>query len=159
MPTTNERPASFDAAVLAYMPFIRRMVNRANPKSTEDMVQDVVVEAMATWHLYNSNYKFGTWMRLVVRNVTGAQRLAASRKKRTAAFVPIDKVSLSVAPSQHDYAELSEALRNLSGTRDSDVLMRLAMGEGLAEVGEDMGLSRERVRQLAERERARLRVS
>lgn len=64
---------------------------------------------------------------------------------------------LCTPATQLEYAELSSVLGRLSGTRDSQALVRLAMGDELQDVAVDFGVSRERVRQLAERERNRLR--
>ncbi|MNL39726.1 hypothetical protein D3C87_1620190 [compost metagenome] len=71
----------------------------------------------------------------------------------------MDSVLAATPATQLDYVELSETIKRLSGTRDSDVLMRYAMGEDLAVIGADYGIGKERARQLCERERKRLRVA
>lgn len=158
----NQRPAWYDQKLTEYLPFIRKLANKAYPRSPDDLVQDVTVLALRKWQSYSDDYKFGTWLVQLTRNAVSDRKQAASRKKRTAVLVAIDRGgfddSKHVAsnPNQHDYVELSQVLRRLSGTRDSDVLMRIAMGDELGEIGADYGISRERVRQLGERERKRL---
>jgi RNA polymerase sigma factor (sigma-70 family) len=159
----DNRPAWYDAQLLAYTPFIEKMANRAYPNGNADeLVQEIYLLALRKWDRYNQSYKFGTWLIQLCRNVVSERKHAASRKKRAAVHVTIDATGIehtkhvAIDPSQHSYAELSEALRRLSGTRDSDALMRLAMGDELQDVAIDMGISRERVRQLAARERVRL---
>jgi hypothetical protein len=90
-------------------------------------------------------------------NVMSTFKRKAITKKRLSRSVPFeDGMSPPVAPTQQVYAELSEAVRLMSGTRDSEALVRLAMGEELQDVAIDFGVSRERVRQIAARERGRL---
>lgn len=155
----DNRPIWYDQKLAAYQPYIRRLVNRAVRVNRDDVVQDVYVEAMNKWHLYRDEYRFGTWIGLMVRNVISDKLQKSTRKKRIATIVSLDRegvLNISTDPVQHDYVELSQVLRRLSGTRDSDVLMRIAMGDELGEIGADYGISRERVRQLGERERGRL---
>ncbi|PDT76949.1 sigma-70 family RNA polymerase sigma factor [Sinorhizobium sp. BJ1] len=154
----TDRPAWYDQKVIDYMPFIKRLAYKARRRGgADDLAQDIYVAAMNRWRIYRDDYKFGTWIVLVARHVIGDQRQKAGRMKRTVDLVDLDKCVASTPATQLDYAELSETLRRLSGTRDSDVLMRIAMGDELAEIGADYGISKERVRQLGERERGRLR--
>lgn len=150
----NDRPKSFDALLTDHMPFLRYLA-----KDREDVVQDIALAAMQKWQRYSGDYKFSTWLGLVARAVADDARVKRATKKRAARFVGMDAVRASVAPTQQDYAELSSVVRRLSGTRDSDVLMRHAMGEDLAVIGADYGIGKERARQLCERERKRLRVA
>lgn len=148
----NDRPASFDILLTEHMPFLRHLA-----RDREDVVQNIALAAMQKWQRYSGDYKFSTWLGLVARAVGADVRVKRDAKKRAARFVGVDAVTASVPASQHDYVELSETLRRLSGTRDSDVLMRHAMGEELAVIGADYGIGKERARQLCERERRRLR--
>lgn len=144
----TQRPACFDALLTEHMPFVRYLA-----KDHEDIVQNIALAAMEKWQHYSGGYKFSTWLGLVARAVADDARVKRTAKKRTA----VAMVTPSSTPaSQHDCAELAETLRRLSGTRDSDVLIRHAMGEDLAEIGADYGIGKERVRQLCERERLRL---
>ena len=161
-PANDNRPKWYDDKVTEYLPFVRRLVNTQNQRGPEDMVQDVMLEAMRKWPLYRDDYKFGTWMALMVGNVISDRRAVAGAKKRQARLCSLDAggvSNMSTPARQHDQLELSEALRRLSGTRDSEVLMRYAMGEDLAVIGADYGIGKERARQLCERERKRLRAA
>lgn len=150
----NQRPASFDSLLTSHMPFLRYLA-----KDREDVVQDIALAAMQKWQRYSGDYKFSTWLGLVARAVADDARVKRTTKKREARFVGMDAVRAATPATQLDCAELSDVLRRLSGTRDSDVLMRYAMGEDLAVIGADYGIGKERARQLCERERARLRVA
>jgi len=160
----DNRPADFDARLLAYTPFIRKKANRwcaLHPSNgePEDFIQDVMAEALRRGATYSKNYAFGTWIRLICSHAIARRKRGSGADKRAAGRrVAIDAAaSVSTPAPQQAYAELSETLRNLSGTRDSEILLRIAMGDELHEIGDDLGLSKERVRQLKVRELSRLR--
>jgi RNA polymerase sigma factor (sigma-70 family) len=163
------RPAAYDKLLVDYMPFARKCANRLATlygDDADEIVQDFYVDACHRWASYDAeNYKFGTWVFHVVRNVAMNRKNARRAKRRTCVEMRVDDTMdssklqtwTSAPPTQHDYAELSAVLGQLSGTRDSEALMRRAMGDELWEIANDMGISRERVRQISERERERLR--
>lgn len=171
------RPAAYDQLLVDYMPFARKCANRLAAlygDDADEIVQDFYVDACHRWQSYDAeNYRFGTWVFNVVRNVAMNRKNARRAKKRTGKewSLNTDVTDLSQGgisffggswlpsqpPTQHDYAELSAVLAQMSGTRDSEALVRRAMGEELWEIANDMGISRERVRQISERERDRLR--
>lgn len=152
----NQRPAEFDARLAEYSPMINKLANNARRSGgADDLAQDIRLAAMERWQSYRpEDFKFGTWLAWVTRSVVSDAKIKAATKKRTAVVMTDHRVS---APAtQQIHAELVEVLSRLSGTRDSDVLLRFAMGEDLAAIGAEMGISRERARQLCERERKRL---
>lgn len=154
------RPAAYDKEVVNHLPLMRKIANRYYQEATEEFVQELCAELMLRWQGHSSDYKFATWVWTNALNVRS--RLIASRKalKRCAPMVSIDGiVEPSCQPNQENIVELSQVVRSMSGTRDSDVLVRHAMGEDLAEIGRDYGFGRERARQLVERERKRLRAA
>lgn len=151
--TANDnRPAGYDAQVLAHMPLIRRIASSyclrhpANGE-VEDFVQDALAEAFRIGHLFDGRYKFSSWIFFACRSVI------AERRKPQPSLMPATD---SVPARQHDYAELSEALRRLSGNRASDMLVRHAMGSDFAEIGQAFGITKQRAHQLVRRERAAL---
>lgn len=155
--TPRERPAWYDKKVVEYMPFIRKLAGKGRRRdAAEERIQDVVTELLEKWEVYDERYKFGTWVALMARNVYLADRQMRLAKKRQ----PVAMADPASAPAnQEDYTDLSAILRRLSGTRDSDALMRFAMGDELPEIGADLGVSKQRVLQLIERERKRLKVA
>lgn len=159
--TPPQRPASYDAQVVAYLPFIRKLVNRGRRRvGAEDRIQEVVAELLEKWQVYDDRYKFGTWVALMARNVYLANRQMRQAKKRQVDSEGYRReYGYRSSPEQEDYAELSAVLNRLSGTRDSEALMRFAMGDELQDIGADLGVSKQRVFQLIERERGRLRVA
>lgn len=147
----DDRPASFDAMLTDHMSFVRFLA-----KDREDTVQDIVLAAIQKWEQYTSFYRFSTWLGFIARGVQDDANDKRLATKRTGRVVSTEHISAGILPTQLDYAELSETLRRLSGTRDSEALMRVAMGDEYHEIAKDMGVSKQRVHQLVERERARL---
>lgn len=169
------RPEWYDKLLVDYLPFARKCANRMRGNDDADeIVQDFYVDACNRWAAYDhENYKFGTWVWQLIRNAVYNRRNYRRAKMRVGSEWSIDTDITNdgaagtdlfrkswmpqTEANQHDYAELSLVLSKLSGTRDSTALVRLAMGDELQDVAVDFGISRERVRQLAERERERLR--
>lgn len=158
MTATTARPTWYDTQLTAYRPFIRKLARKAYRRNSEDLEQQICERAMLRWHIYDpTRYKFGTWLVQVARNCVAENRETAGAQMRSAPTVSFDDShSAATPPNQLDYAELSQVLRRLSGTRDSEALIRVAMGEEMPDVANDMGVSRQRVFQLCQRERARL---
>lgn len=169
------RPDWYDKLLVDYLPFARKCANKMRgDDDADEIVQDFYVDACNRWAAYDrENYKFGTWVWQLVRNAVHNRRAYRRAKMRTGRewSINTDKTEggqgggdffrkswmPQTEATQLEYAELSSVLGRLSGTRDSQALVRLAMGDELQDVAVDFGISRERVRQLAERERARLR--
>lgn len=160
------RPQWYDDKLIAYMPFARKCARKlAGSDDIEEVMQDAYADALNRWAMYDQAYSFGTFISQLVRNSVQNRKAYRMKKKRSGGSLSLDdrqdagmkKNWLSVAATQDDHAELSCVLRHLSGTRDSEALMRRAMGEDFVEIGADMGICRERARQLVERERAKLR--
>lgn len=142
----------YDAALLEHQPLIRRLAHGycgQHPYNGEpdDFAQDVCELALARAKNYRATYKFATWIHYLAGWVATNRKQLASAKRRTGRTVAVPD-SLAVAPRQHDYTELSDALRRLPGTREAGVALRVAMGDEGPEIANDMGISRERVRQL-----------
>lgn len=146
----NIRPASFDAALMKYQPGLARLASRLRPEDPESLVQDLNVFALSR----HTNFRgdptqpksgFWNWLQLNMRSMAQSQR----RKP-----VP-PKGETTTQPIQEDYAELSRTLARLTG-RNGQVLTRRAMGDSLIEIGNDLGVTRERVRQIENAARAKL---
>jgi len=151
--TPTSRPEGYDALVLSYLPLIRRIANswcskHPNNGEAADFIQEAIAQALRVGPSYDDRYKFGSWIFFVCRGVIAAHR-------RSRHVDPQQHVSAPAA--QHDYAELSEALRRLSAGRAGDMVVQHAVGHDYREIGEAFGVSRQRAHQIISRERAALR--
>lgn len=146
----NIRPTSFDAALMKYQPGLARLASRLRPEDPESLLQDLNVFALSR----HTNFRgdptqpksgFWNWLQLNMRSMAQSER----RKP-----VP-PKGETTTQPIQEDYTELSRTLARLTG-RSGEVLTRRAMGCTLEEIGTDLGVTRERVRQIENAARAKL---
>ncbi|QKC99206.1 sigma-70 family RNA polymerase sigma factor [Mesorhizobium sp. NZP2298] len=155
------RPASFDARVLAYMPALKSLTRKYVPAGErEELIQDTLVQIFASWENFRGDdYSVGggfyNWLACQMRGVAA--------NKRTKKSVPVvydqdNKYSAIIGkPADQERALIAKDMLARATGRDGAILLRRGMGFGLVEIGSDMGIKRERVRQLEVRGRASLR--
>lgn len=152
----NQRPAEFDARVMAYVPGLRNLANKLGLRgeAAEDLVTDTIIEALERWQNYREGGGFWNWLYWTMR---GKHTNARDKRQLPMTDKSLEDVDylLGSRATQEGYAELSKVLSNMTG-RKGAVPLRRAMGETLQEIGETIGVGRERVRQIEEGERARL---
>jgi len=154
----DQRPAEYDAALVRYQNLMRKKANMyVGRDKADDLVADTCLRALRRWRMYNPAYNMGTWLLVLMRNVMHDQKNAANALMRRGRTVDADNIVISSQPNQEQLTELSQVMSALPDGREGEILLRLAMGEELAEVGVDYGISRERVRQLGEKARNSLR--
>jgi RNA polymerase sigma factor (sigma-70 family) len=159
-PANDNRPASYDQQLQEHAALVRRLARKISYRDADDVAQDIMLCAVRTHKHRDERYPFSTWLHVVAGNVRVERYRASTTNMRAGVTVADDtEHEGAVQPSQHIQAELAEVLRTLSGTRDGEALVRLAMGDKLEEVAADFGVSRERVRQLAQRARQSLQVA
>lgn len=149
----TNRPTEYDRQVIAYTPYVRRMAYKwcsRHPANGDpaDFVQDVMTEAFHRYPLYDAKYTFGVWMRFICRVIMDRRKKKSMTYEARARRVPDDgAMAIGVPANQQECAELSQVLARLTG-RGGEIIVRCAMGDELGEIGADMGISKERVRQL-----------
>lgn len=149
----TNRPTEYDRQVLAYTPYVRRMAYwwcSRHPANGDpaDFVQDVMTEAFHRYPLYDAKYTFGVWMRFICRIIVDRRKKKLMTYEARSRHVSDDcAASISVPANQQECAELSQVLARLTG-RGGEIIVRCAMGDELGEIGADLGISKERVRQL-----------
>lgn len=158
--TNTNRPAEFDARVMAYLPGLRKLASKMVPRQyRDDLVTDTIMFALERWQNFREDGGMWNWLAWNMRGiVTNGAKKAANDKKRVV-FVPIeDHMNLAVPAAQDGYAELSDALRHISAHRHGSVLLRRAMGDGLKEIAVDRGTSVEWIRQMEVAARSHVRT-
>jgi RNA polymerase sigma factor (sigma-70 family) len=167
------RPAEFDARLVAYRPFIRKVIrSRARREDWEDLEQEAFEDACRRWSTFRGeDYSFATWLAFVARGVVQAHKRYKAAQMRAGMEWSMDtdrtgatgrdflgESWLPSAPAtQADHVELSAVLGHLAATKNGSMLLRHAMGDERADIAAERGVSRQRIEQILRQERERLR--
>ena len=157
----NPRSPEFDRKLLAYEPALRRLARKItrNEDAADELFQSAMV-VMLRRHRECRLDTFWTWAVMCVRGTAQDFIRTNSTKSRTAEVCSLsafEEVPGSTEPSQEDGADLSRVISMLEG-RNGTMLMRMAMGDTLESIGSDHGLTKQRVCQIVEKERGRVRA-
>lgn len=165
----TDRPPEFDAKIVQWMPFLRKMARRMESRSQdrEELIQNTVMTALHRWASYKEDGSFPGWLVFQMREQCAVHRRRAARRKETSLskthFVGIDEVVtfdnwtvVSAPATQEQHTEARQVIDAMGDGRPGSVLLRLAMGEELREIGDDLGVSRARVQQIGARARSDL---
>ena len=155
------RPAEFDARLMNYFPHLRRLAHKLTNSASEreDLLHDSIAYILTNWGKFRPDGGFYNWITFMMRNVAQEKRRKERRRSKHMTTTHDERAMASVAvlPNQLDTIELREALNCMPEGRDGEIVMRRAMGDTLVEIGADLGVGRERARQLEERGLALLR--
>lgn len=148
------RPACFDSQLLAYLPALRALARRLSG-DPEALVNDTVVWALSCHANFRGdpsalNSGFYNWLQINMRSIAQAQR-----RRRSINTVTLAQHDAPTPANQEAAVDLGTVTMRLGG-RPGAVLARRAVGCGLREIANDMGVTRERVRQIEGEERAKL---
>lgn len=153
-PANDNRPPEFDAAVMAYLPGLRRFASRLehDREIAADLVTDTIAEAFEKYE----NYRGGdlwAWLRWQMRRVNNRGYVSRNRAPAT---VALDGADSATPASQEVCVDLSNVVSMLPG-RDGVVALRHAMGDTYEEIAGDIGVTKQRVEQIVKREQRRVR--
>jgi RNA polymerase sigma factor (sigma-70 family) len=158
----DTRPPEFDARVMSYYPHLGRFAYKLtnNKAEQEELLQETIAYILSHWTPFRPDGGFYNWITLVMRHVAQNGRRKAKVRSRYMPMVQDDRAmgAVSVPPTQIDFVSLRETLREIAPGRTGDILVRRAMGETLDVIGKDLGIGKERVRQIESKERDRLRA-
>jgi RNA polymerase sigma factor (sigma-70 family) len=155
----NPRSPEFDRKLLAYEPALRRLARKItkNDDAADELFQSAMV-VMLRRHRECRLETFWTWAVLCVRGTAQEFVRTNSTKSRSAEVCSLsafEELPGFTDPHQEEGTDLSRVVSLLEG-RNGTMLMRRAMGETLEAIGNDHGLTKERVRQIVIKERARV---
>ena len=148
----NDRPAWFDALIVKYQPFIRSKAARLG--HGEDLAHDVIERALERWHLFRLDGNIVGWLGYLMRNILEERR----RRQRTADRNPFFHQAPAVEPTQGHHVEIIGAIAALPRSEARAVGL-LAIGLTGPEVGKVLGVSRQRVWEIANSARQKLRAA
>lgn len=148
------RSPEFDAALLEYLPSMRRQAKHIARERCEDLLQETIVNMLADADKCRIE-TFRTWAQIVMRRTASNYLRAARQQKRSAYLVDIDTIEIGVSAPQDASTDLSKAVATLGSIKYGDIVLRRASGELLREIAAERGVKKEAVRQLEAKARAR----
>lgn len=156
-PSNGNRPAEFDKLVTRYIPGLHALAIKLRPTASKDthdeLVQDTLCKALSVWHQYRPGSTPMPWLRFLMRAINRDTLAGIDRQRDIVSRIGTTPFQASL-PNQEDAADLSIMLGTMSPDLREDML-DVAQGGDMAQVGARRGLSRERVRQIFNAERAR----
>lgn len=159
----DKRPAEYDAALLKHIRLIQRMAYKYDRHNREEFVQDLHAYLLDKWHYYKPVHPFSTWVRMSALSVHCSRYKAKTALCRNAPMVYVDAdASASILHSSdtpESAIDLASVVARLRLSRGGEMLLRRAMGDGLREIAEDHGISKERARQILIAERDKLKAA
>jgi RNA polymerase sigma-70 factor (ECF subfamily) len=157
------KPQEFSQQIENEIPFLRRAVRRwhRDKADADDLVQDVLVRALANAHLWQPGSDLRAWLYTIMRNrflaeVTRSSRAASALKEIACA---------ERAPATHEselrllFRDLGAALRRLPSNQRSAVILIGVQEKSYSEAAERMGTSVGAVRSHLARGRDGLRMA
>lgn len=164
----KQRPAGFDAALEAYLPALRKQADHmtGNREDGEVLLHETVLRMLRCAD--NCRVEtFRTWAQYKLLNTRSGMRAAGRSQCRSAPTTSLTPANdndpdafertidqMRTSATQESDADFADALRVLGSIKDGDLLLRRAMGFELKVIGEELGVSKERVRQREEAARA-----
>lgn len=157
----DARPAAFDKRLMEYVPGLTVLARKLtrSPAEREDLVTDTIIYCLAHWTTYREDGGFWNWLYWSMRGVLSSRRDAATRCLRI-----VDDADGKLLAGRHvdatqiTHLELVQTLETMN-TRAGNIVIRRAMGDTLGEIGADIGVRAERVRQIEAKELNRLQTA
>lgn len=134
----NPRPATFDAAVLQWLPFLHRMAREFAPAAPEDLVQETIATALHRWAGYNPETSFPAWLVFQMR-----ERCRDMRRKGRPLLTVLPE---STPAAQEDYVIARQALESVP-VRYSKTIAMAAAGFNQHEIAAVEGVSHQAIQQ------------
>lgn len=158
--STADRPAEFDARVVAHLPMLKRLAARyCHANEREEVVQETVAWALANWSGFRTDGSFYRWLHYQLMHVTKSRKYHDTRYRKINIEDPdgYRAATASVPARQEDLAYLGQVVDALDSVQDGDMVIRHAIGDTLEQVGATRRVGGERARQRCKVVRTRLR--
>lgn len=160
MPLQGETCQQFSEGLVASVPRLRafaRVLSR-DPDVADDLVQDTLVQALASQHTFRPGTSQAAWLSTILRN----RYFGILRRRRIVGFVPDDNLSETVPTpaAQEDYIALGDLANALAGLPEDqrELLLGFTFGDlTYKEAARQFGCSIGTIKSRLSRARAQLR--
>lgn len=145
----DNRPAEFDAKLVAYMPALRKLAAKLLPTkpqhAREDLVQATLLKALEDWRKYRPGNSPYTWLQFLMR---GINQDAISKAITAAKHRPelLHRSQGRTLPNQEHATDVSLVLSRVPANRLDDILA-IGMGALYRETAAERGISVSRARE------------
>jgi RNA polymerase sigma-70 factor (ECF subfamily) len=152
----------FSQQIQDEIPFLRRAARRwhRDKGNADDLVQDVLLQALAHEHLWQPGSDLRAWLYTIMRN-----RFLADVTRSNRSHSALKEIVFAAAPATHAgdlrllLRDLGEALRRLPSNQRSAVILIGVQEKSYSEAAQSMGTSVGAVRSHLARGRERLRMA
>lgn len=142
MTNAPARPTAFDERLMSKLPQLRRFAcYLVSPDRREDLVQEAVAIALRDWQKFRPDGGFVKWLQYVMRHIVQNER-----RRFAPTLVPLGE---HAAPHTDIAAALDAraAIKALAVTRKGRMAIAYGMCGNHSEVGRNVGMTSEGVRQ------------
>lgn len=160
MPLQGETCQQFSDGLVASVPRLRAFarVLSKDPDFADDLVQDTLVQALASQHTFRPGTSQTAWLSTILRN----RYFGILRRRRIVGFVPDDNLSETVPTpaAQEDYIALGDLANALAGLPEDqrELLLGFTFGDlTYKEAARQFGCSIGTIKSRLSRARAQLR--
>lgn len=152
-PSNDNRPAEFDAEIQKHIGGLYRFAAKRYGSGIEDLVQDTIENALKRWRAFRPGGRMFPWLAHMLRHTKYKQ----DGLRRVVRFTGDELPEMISQPSQEYAVDLSLVLSR-STPRSRAILTMAAQEFTFEEIGAKLGVSKQRAKQLADREQALLRT-
>ena len=141
-PSNDNRPAEFDAQLVAMLPALHRSSYKFTRHDNEELVHRTILSALEHWTTFRPGGKFLTWLLYIMQGHVGNDAKTRSSRQRALAANP--PITYTPPPQEHAVG-LHMAMR-LVAPRYRSAVLAVASGRTQQEAANDLGASRDFVR-------------
>jgi RNA polymerase sigma-70 factor, ECF subfamily len=154
-------PPEFSQQIQNEMPFLRRAARRwhRDKANADDLVQDVLVQALANAHLWQPGSDLRAWLYTIMRNRFLADVTRSSRSASILKEIAVAEPTPHASELRLLLRDLGAALRRLPSNQRSAVILIGIQEKSYNEAAQRMGISVGAVRSHLARGRDRLRMA
>ena len=155
------RLPEFSCQIQNEMPFLRRAARRwhRDKANADDLVQDVLVQALANAHLWQPGSDLRAWLYTIMRNRFLADVTRSNRSASLLKEITVGEPASHASELRLLLRDLGAALRRLPSNQRSAVILIGVQEKSYNEAAQSMGISVGAVRSHLARGRDRLRMA
>lgn len=133
-----------------------RLFGVTDPIDQDDLIQDTLEAAVRRIDGYNPDVNFKSWLIMIMKNVAWKRKCSRKARMRNIGFEELtDGIAAdnAILPTQYDAVAARQHLEMIPAGRDGEVLTMKGCGYNFTEIGERLGVTKQRAHQIYNRAR------